>query len=129
VISEEMVLTGLSGADQAGGYALVVTDEAGCTVTAEIFVTGVSESGQTGTVLLFPNPATERLGVLLSSDWSGKIRMEVYDLAGRMLRELPGEVLCSGTPVEVGIADFAAGQYVIRITSGDRTVRLPFRKM
>ena len=45
-----------------------------------------------GEVVVYPNPATDRVGVQLPADWAPPFQVTVYDAAGRRLTQLVGGV-------------------------------------
>jgi len=68
-------------------------------------------------VTAFPNPTADK--VTLSGDWEFNDRLQIHDFLGRPLleRQLPMERL------EVGMADYPAGTYVLTISRAGRPLK------
>ena len=104
---------------QAIAYNGCGTDTLRTTVT--ITAAGFSSSVAAGSWQLFPNPAQDAV-TLTSSTYAGPVRVQVYDLHGRLVREaqleaVPGRLSVSGLP---------AGLYHLRLHTlmGTETLRL-----
>jgi hypothetical protein len=92
------------------------------------FVVGIEELPGISELLLFPNPATQELGLRLHSDGTHTLQLEVLDLGGRMVRDLSSWGVHGSTYRTWGISDLARGSYLLRISDGHRTRSIPFIK-
>ena len=79
---------------------------------------GLGIDEQAVTVSLYPNPATEHISVLTSSDI---ISLQIYDQRGQVV-ELP-QAYFIGKQAELNINELASGMYhlVVRTTNGIST--------
>ena len=64
-------------------------------------------------VILFPNPAPQHTPVTLLTSEAGRVRIAVYDAAGRLLQEQLVPALVNRT----GLGLFSKGVYIICITN------------
>lgn len=98
----------------SGDYTVEVTNSAGCSGTATIFVTGVPELGDFE-LRLYPNPVREAVRVNAVGDF------EIFDLGGRVLQS--GQLHRSGEVIDV--SSLATGVYLFKIgNSSQRLVKL-----
>ncbi|HMN06134.1 MAG TPA: T9SS type A sorting domain-containing protein [Flavobacteriales bacterium] len=80
------------------------------------YVVSIEELPGLSDLLLFPNPATEQLGLRLNSDASRTLQLDVLDMAGRPVLALdPWAVQGSGWR-NWDISGLARGTYLLRIT-------------
>jgi len=81
---------------------------------------GVNETAGSGEWLLFPNPANEQVNIVYSSEAAkaGKVKIEVYDVNGRMI--YTDLILRQGsiTRSSVDISSFAPGIYLFLLNDG-----------
>jgi predicted outer membrane repeat protein len=104
----------------AGTYTVTVTDKNGCSISTEVIVQlMVSSTYPTpeGGVIIYPNPATDWLRVLLpaaqsSSSWY----LELSDASGRMVRSQG----CEAGDCVLDLSGLAGGAYVLTARSGER---------
>ncbi|MEZ4698679.1 MAG: T9SS type A sorting domain-containing protein, partial [Rhodothermales bacterium] len=70
---------------------------------------------------VYPNPFSEQATIRLSTEQPDYVRVEVFDLLGRVVARLADGPVTAGTH-ELGFdgADLAAGVYFIRIETGTR---------
>jgi hypothetical protein len=107
----------------AGTYTVTVTDKNGCSISAEVVVEQmVSSTASTleGGVIIYPNPATDWLRVLLpaaqsSSSW----HLELSDASGRVLRSQG----CQAGDCVLDLSGLASGAYVLMARSGERVFK------
>ncbi|MEL7249805.1 MAG: T9SS type A sorting domain-containing protein [Bacteroidota bacterium] len=73
---------------------------------------------------LYPNPSSGVVNVELELEKSGEVKLEVIDLAGRVLQTLPSEQLTEGTHQKVLRLDNITddGVYFIRVHYGDGNI-------
>jgi hypothetical protein len=93
-------------------------------IDANIMVAeNVSENYSKNDLLVFPNPTREQINLYFYLTFSGKIKIEIFDLLGRKVFQ--NEIV----PENVGyqyssfsIPDLANGYFVLRLMQGDRQI-------
>jgi hypothetical protein len=104
------------------GYRLAWTDERGAITAGEQWV-DVPRAFAFALHGARPNPASDRFAVAFTLPSRGRIRLEVFDLAGRTLgsRTLDGEAGFHVVPFAEASA-WRPGLYLVRISFGARTL-------
>ena len=98
-------------------------------VTTEYsFFIGIEEMPSLSNVLLFPNPATDQLGLRLSSDGQRMLHMEVLNLAGQQVMDLEDWSVQGSTWRNWDISGLASGAYLLRVTGVKGTWNTRFVK-
>ena len=92
------------------------------------FVVGIEELPGITDLLLFPNPATQELGLRLQSEGGHLLQLNVLDMGGRVVRDLSSWGVQGSTYRTWDISDLARGSYLLRITDGKGVRSLPFIK-
>ncbi|MFZ1618235.1 MAG: T9SS type A sorting domain-containing protein [Flavobacteriales bacterium] len=92
------------------------------------FFIGIEEMPGVSNVLLFPNPATDQLGLRLSSDGQRMLHMEVLNLAGQRIMDLEDWSVQGSTWRNWDISGLAVGTYLLRMTSEKGARNIPFVK-
>ncbi|MEM0964165.1 MAG: T9SS type A sorting domain-containing protein, partial [Bacteroidota bacterium] len=70
-------------------------------------------------VSAYPNPFTSDLRVEIRQDQAARVTVEVFDSLGRRMAVSAGEVHGPGShPLALDAASWAAGTYIVRVTSG-----------
>jgi hypothetical protein len=82
-----------------------------------ITTTGIAEQGNTSTVKLYPNPASD---VITIEDPSGEGQLEFTDMTGRVVKSVP----LNATVTTISIADLPAGMYTYRVTGTNQQGKL-----
>lgn len=78
--------------------------------------------------LLFPNPVNDQLSLRVDAAMAKDLSIEVLDASGRTVQAL-GAWNVQGTAHRSWDASFLApGRYLLRISSDDRTMQMPFVK-
>jgi len=104
----------------AGTYTVTVTDKNGCSISTEVLVelmvSSTDPTPEAG-VIIYPNPATDWLRVLLpaaqsSSSW----HLELSDASGRVVRSQG----CASGDCVLDLSGLASGPYVVTARSGER---------
>ncbi|MBC7775123.1 MAG: T9SS type A sorting domain-containing protein [Phycisphaerae bacterium] len=101
-----------------GQYAVIVTDVNGCSgqsVCQLVQVVSVGEPLSQADWSLQPNPASQLASVMLNEATEGELQVEVYDPAGRLLRQL--HVGSGVRQIEIELADFPDGMLLVRLVS------------
>ncbi|MBK6932609.1 MAG: T9SS type A sorting domain-containing protein [Saprospirales bacterium] len=109
-----------------GEYSLVVTDlNTGCTSAYTIVVTinpdfnctiGTDDPLVAETLNLFPNPAWNTVTVQLAEPLPENGRLLVWDVAGRLLQQLPAPAGADQIPAD--ISALQAGMYFLELQAG-----------
>ncbi|THH39834.1 T9SS type A sorting domain-containing protein [Neolewinella litorea] len=71
-------------------------------------------------VSLYPNPVLDELTIELDNEYAGRVFGEVFDAAGRRLRDLQYEKEAGTLRVSLPVADLAPGVYRLQLVAGDR---------
>ncbi len=104
------------------------TDANGCSNTASVTVqvdvcSGVEEAGAaTEPLLVFPNPATERVTLRWNS---AAAELLVYDVTGRIISTVD---VHNSRQYELDLTNYAVGVYYAVVKTGTETLRVPFVK-
>ena len=112
---------------QATGLYAVVVMQNGCVGVSDckfVQVVGTNEPIAATAWSLQPNPARRMATVNLTETLSGKVRLDVFDAAGRLLRSLT--VAPDATQVEVDLTGLPDGLLLVRLSDerGASTKRL-----
>jgi glutamine cyclotransferase len=106
--------------------AYAVADNNGCKDTAYADITvyvcvGINEL-TAGSVELFPIPASDFV-TLRTSGINGKMQVEIYDITGKKVEQLTDVNIASGYTRTISLSTYAAGTYIVNITTENGTVR------
>jgi hypothetical protein len=106
-----------------GGIVFVKTPslpvEEGFEISLEDFVSTVETFREETAVVIFPNPATNRL-VIQTGDRFRPERINLYDLTGKLLKTVaPGG---ASPAVEIELTPEMSGTILVELTAGKRTV-------
>ena len=103
-------------------HSVIVTDANGCTSTRD-FDTGVVETATEDPIVGFeslvlaPNPTTGFSQLQVSLEDVADIKVEVFDLAGRLIQTL-GQDNQLSTTFDLDLRDQANGMYLVRLQAG-----------
>ncbi len=82
-------------------------------VTATVTtLTGVTEASADNIAYVYPNPATDNLTISLNKSVTGKVQVNIVDLAGRIVSQ---QVFAANDKLEMNVAGLAKGTYMVRI--------------
>ena len=117
--------TGISGSSinvtSIGQYSLTATDNKGCILRDTLWVdvcTGLSENQQPG-FIVFPNPANDRL-IITSSGRINDGIIRLFSSSGALVYS----VNWNGKQVEIPVANFADGIYLLQLGEESRKVMI-----
>jgi len=79
---------------------------------------GINERTKNTDIILYPNPAQNNLYIKLNTENNSSIKYDILDLMGRTLES--SEVDVQNTLGMINIDKLNAGNYIIRITQGDK---------
>ena len=84
-------------------------------------------AGESGSMDVYPNPATNTANVALKLNSAADVTMEVYNVAGQLAFSMPSEKRNAGTSVSsVDVSNFANGTYFMKITVGNEVLTKKF---
>lgn len=107
--------------DEEGGWSVPLS-------STFSFIVGIEEIPGLSNYLLFPNPVSDQLALRVDASEARALRIAVLDAAGRMVQQL-GDRQAAGTVHQSwDVSMLAAGSYLLRITSGEHAIQLPFVK-
>jgi hypothetical protein len=104
----------------AGDYVfrLTVTDINGIQASDTVSVKVVSELKTQDQVLLYPNPAQDMTMLRLISDKMGTVRINFYDMAGRLIQVVEADKELNFYEKSLDLVHLARGTYVLQIFIG-----------
>lgn len=110
-------------ATTTGQYSVTVTDTNGCEGSSAMFnvIVGL-DTELFSSVELFPNPGREVLNLNLSGMFIGELKVEVYDLQGRILKATEFNKNSNTIQMSLDTRDFPAALYHIRIQAGEQSL-------
>jgi len=79
-------------------------------------------------VKVYPNPAQDIVTFAVNSPYQMPYQLRIYDLTGRTLFELAGEVPVGYWTEQLNVSQLAAGAYVYRLQVGTQTINGKFEK-
>jgi hypothetical protein len=63
----------------------------------------------------YPNPAKDRLKIKLSSTTITKVDVVITDLAGRVIKQQPAQVIAGDNAIDMNLGTLQAGQYTLKV--------------
>ncbi|MCF8301748.1 MAG: T9SS type A sorting domain-containing protein [Bacteroidales bacterium] len=70
---------------------------------------------------IYPNPADEFATLRFNSEASNKIAVRVYNLTGKLVKELSSQKLMQKNTVTIDISSLTKGIYMVQLTNGDQS--------
>jgi hypothetical protein len=112
-----------------GIYSVVTTDNNGCTATDQIYisvVTSVNQAPAEVAMLVYPNPAHDKLSILLPDQKQKNLTLKVTSADGKVVKREELKANGSGFYKTISVADVAAGIYFVTLENSSyfRTVRI-----
>jgi hypothetical protein len=78
---------------------------------------------------VYPNPMTDQGNIGFSLETAGKVKVQIFNLSGQMVREINEGNLAEGNNnIQFNANDLAKGTYIIRLTAGDKVETSKFIK-
>jgi hypothetical protein len=78
-------------------------------------------------VQIYPNPFTTELNLVLGSEYSGAIKVEILNMGGKLIYSK--DYLPDGGLLKLNLDELVPGSYLLQISSGEhRTLRKIFRQ-
>jgi mannan endo-1,4-beta-mannosidase len=76
--------------------------------------------------VIAPNPCTTNTSLILDLERPGRVTVDLFDALGRRVRSLgDGDLDVGRSTIAVETSDLAAGRYVARVVTAERTLSLP----
>ncbi len=99
------------------------------TVCAEKGNTGISTVGTGWEIAaVLPIPVRDQLMVNINSDVSNDIDVKIFDLNGKLVKQVDHKVNNGTNQLKLNVSDFAAGAYILSITKGEERLSQKFVK-
>lgn len=131
-LNGQQVATSQNLSGQGGGdYTLVVTDDNGCTTSQTVTILSTSATNTPellNSVVVFPNPTSGLLNVLLPDDLMTKdVFIQAYDLTGRKMLE---QNSLNDKQISLDMQEFSSGLYtlVIRVDGSQIVKKIAVNK-
>lgn len=108
----------------AGLYTVTVSDAAGCSVTANVsvaLVSGISYS-PSEVIQVYPNPISNYAFVQYASAANEQLNISIYNTEGKQLRSEIWLTTTGNNNHALNLSSYAAGVYIVKLTSADKSV-------
>jgi len=92
------------------------------------FVVGMDEIPGVSNYLLFPNPVVEHIALRVDADTPRTLQVDVLDATGRTVQQLGSWSVTGVTQGTWQASSLAPGRYLLRMTSGEHLMQIPFVK-
>ncbi|MES2774434.1 MAG: T9SS type A sorting domain-containing protein [Bacteroidota bacterium] len=105
-------------------YKLKQSDRDGKIMFSNIVVLRGNKVNQLQLTTIYPNPATDKLNVLIASPKAGNVMLLVTDLSGRVLVKQATQIVNGETNIQLNVSTLASGNYVLKLVgdgAGDAT--------
>jgi len=100
------------------GYAAVRTID---TTISRVGVVAVN--GNSGSLEVYPNPASQSATVALNLVAADNVKFEVYNMAGQLVYSMPAEMRNPGTSrTLIDLSTFATGDYFVKVSIGSEVL-------
>ena len=109
--NEQIVISG------SGAAEIVVT----CNGFVDPFV-GLCQDFTNDDIQIYPNPATDFINIGISKPFSGNIKIEIYDITGKIVYESAMEAKSENSFKQINISEFNPGVYLLRLSDKNKTV-------
>lgn len=110
--NNEQILISGSGAED-----IIVT----CDGFVDEFV-GLCQDFTNDDIQIYPNPATDFVNIIISEPYSGDIKIEIYDITGKIVYESVMEAKSKNSIEQINISEFNPGVYLLRLSDKGNTV-------
>ncbi len=89
-------------------------------------VLGISNSNIETKISIFPNPASDKVILDLSSLKAGKVSVAIFDVAGRQLKTIDNLDVSSNSPIDISF--LPKGNFMLKISNGSEIITKNFIK-
>jgi len=109
-----------------GTYAVVITDERGCTASSAVVTVGIEDSGFLSHLVVYPNPASTEVEVEWESSVGMDVNIEVLSLVGSAMFSQASIIIQGRGSITISVSAWPTGVYLVRIVSsrGERLMKL-----
>ncbi|MFM8758070.1 MAG: T9SS type A sorting domain-containing protein, partial [Methylophilaceae bacterium] len=76
------------------------------------------EAGKSAGFLVYPNPGSDMVNVEFNSENAGQYRMQLVDMAGRVVFSQDGEAMTGLNKFVLNVGEMAAGVYLLQTQNG-----------
>lgn len=99
-------------------FSLTVTDDKGASVTSEFnFSVTASSTGQSSSLLLYPNPVNDLLHVFFYSQGDGQILIRIFNIEGKLIRIYQfSKQHVNSFNQQIDVHDLSPGLYLLNVT-------------
>jgi hypothetical protein len=102
-------------------FQLTVKDDQGKTATATVTVNVVNDLRFTGDqVLIYPNPAQDQVHLRITSDNTGKMRVNIYNELGAIVQAAEIDKGQAYIDETLDVSRLARGMYIVQVVIGDK---------
>jgi len=86
-------------------------------------ITGISEVAalNASNILVYPNPASEKVSVLLNIAVSNIALLNIIDIKGTVIKSIEHKLVSGLNVMELSVADLSKGMYFVQVTSNEGT--------
>jgi hypothetical protein len=116
----------------SGTYSVTVTNSSGCTSYCSMVLQAAACRGSEETyndgVTLYPNPTDGDAMIVFTSQHDARYTLQVVDPAGRVIKQMEGNVTRGTNEIGVHTKSLANGLYFIRLMRESETIVKPLLK-
>lgn len=86
-------------------------------------ITGVNETAvlKANNILVYPNPASDKVAVLLNATVSTNAQVNIMDIKGAIVKSIANKLVAGINVMELSISDLPKGMYFVQVTSSEGT--------
>lgn len=86
-------------------------------------VTGINETAvlKANNILVYPNPASDKVSVLLNATVSTIAQVNIMDIKGAVVKSMANKLVAGVNVMELSVADLPKGMYFVQVTSNEGT--------
>lgn len=100
-------------------YRLRQVDINGKEAFSNVVVIKTTQNTKAEITTVYPNPAKEKINIILNTVNAEKVTVKITDLAGRTVSTKNIETLAGDNSIQFSTANFATGTYMIKVTSAN----------
>ncbi|QLH44920.1 MAG: T9SS type A sorting domain-containing protein [Bacteroidota bacterium] len=71
-------------------------------------------------ISVYPNPVRDNLNVEISSDIAQNTVVKVFDMSGRLIKQIQANAEIGITTLTINLSDVAAGMYQVQVFANDK---------
>ncbi len=106
----------------SGAYQLIATNTAGCSDTAFVNINNDLSlcPATTERILISPNPASDKLTIVIVKNVAAKIDIRLHDMRGQKMYSVTAQQLAGAKTYTIPVKEMAAGIYAVSIWVNDK---------